>query len=180
MGRSPYGVARYTKHVGFSPVFSKPFRSAVEISLRSTLIVPSQREALDRVLHWAECFRGKSAVNVFASEPFPKEVWLRYQVALAEGFTNVVRHAHEQLPLETPVELEMQIEGTRIVLKIWDLGPPFDLLGKLQERLEQPRPKTLATGGYGLVIMYRAADELRYEREAGDRNCLTLVWNLSE
>ena len=150
----------------------------MEISLQSTLIVPSLREALDRVLHWAECFRGKSAVNVFAAEPFPKEVWLRYQVALAEGFTNVVRHAHKQLPPETPVELAMQIEGSRLVLKIWDSGPPFDLLSKLQERLEQPQPKIPATGGYGLVIMYRAADELSYEREGGDRNCLTLVWKL--
>ena len=109
----------------------------VKISLRSTLIVPTQRDALDRVLHWAECFRGKSIANIFGVDLLSNRVWLRYQVALAEGFTNVVRHAHKYLPADTPIELQIQLEGRRLVLRIWDSGPPFDLQCKLKERLER-------------------------------------------
>ena len=150
----------------------------VKISLRSTLIVPTQRDALDRVLHWAECFRGKSIANIFGVDLLSNRVWLRYQVALAEGFTNVVRHAHKYLPADTPIELQIQLEGRRLVLRIWDSGPPFDLQCKLKERLEQPMPKVPRAGGHGLVIMHRASDELRYERESDERNCLTLEWQL--
>ncbi|MEM9244285.1 MAG: ATP-binding protein [Cyanobacteria bacterium P01_F01_bin.153] len=148
----------------------------MDISLRSTLIVPSRRDALSRVLSWAECFRGKPLVGVFSFDPISNEVWLRYKVALAEGFTNVVRHAHEGLLPETPVELQIQLEAQRLALQIWDSGPPFDFKGKLERVLAQPRRP--AAGGFGLVIMYRAADEWRYERGEDERNCLTLVWNL--
>ncbi len=150
----------------------------MDISLRSTLVVPSRREALTCVLHWAECFRGKPLTNIFAVDPISNEVWLRYKVALAEGFTNVVRHAHKTLPPETPVELQIQVEQRSLILRVWDSGPPFDFKKKLNNFLTQPRPKAPAAGGYGLVIMHRAADVLEYERGKDNRNCLTLIWKL--
>ena len=154
----------------------------METSLRSTLTVPSQRDALDRVLTWAEQFQRK--VVTTALDSISNEVWLSYQVALAEGFTNAVRHAHESLSPPPPVDLEVRLEERRLVLQIWDLGPPFDLERQLKERLEHPSPDPFPGGGFGLVIMHQAADELRYEREIGDsqgnRNCLTLIWDLSE
>ena len=97
-------------------------------------------------------------------------------MALAEGFTNAVRHAHEELPPETPVELQIQVVPRRLALQIWDLGPPFDFKGKLEYAMAQP-PR-LAGGGFGLAIMNNAADEWNYERGEDDRNCLTLIWNL--
>ncbi|MGD1849364.1 MAG: ATP-binding protein [Cyanophyceae cyanobacterium] len=150
----------------------------MDISLRSTLIAPTRRDALNRVLNWAECFRGKPLASIFSFDPISNEVWLRYKMALAEGFTNVVRHAHEGLPPETPIELRVQIEASRLALQIWDMGPPFDFQGELEALLAQPRPRPPAAGGYGLAIMYRAADEWEYGRGADQRNCLTLVWNL--
>jgi len=44
----------------------------------------------------------------------PQKDWLQCQLALAEGFTNAVRHAHRHLPPEIPIEIEIEI--TRSVM----------------------------------------------------------------
>ena len=63
----------------------------------------------------------------------PNEVWYQFQLALAESFTNAVRHAHKNLPVETPVQLEITIFSGRLELKVWDCGPRFDFDAKLKE-----------------------------------------------
>ncbi|MBD1826884.1 ATP-binding protein [Microcoleus vaginatus GB1-A2] len=65
----------------------------------------------------------------------PEAVLHQFKLAVIEGFTNAVRHAHKNLPLETPIELEITVFNERLELKIWDLGEPFDLQAKLKEEL---------------------------------------------
>ena len=55
------------------------------------------------------------------------------QLAVAEGFTNAVRHAHKGLPLETPIKLEVTVFNERLEIKIWDYGQPFDLEARVKE-----------------------------------------------
>ncbi|MEG4110804.1 MULTISPECIES: ATP-binding protein [unclassified Microcoleus] len=69
----------------------------------------------------------------------PNEVWWNLQLALAEGFTNAVRHAHKNLPAETPVQLEIRVFNGRWELKVWDCGPCFDFDAKLKEILAADR-----------------------------------------
>ena len=52
--------------------------------------------------------------------------WLQCQIAIAEGFTNAVRHAHKRLPPETPIKIEIEIEPAHIAVRIWDYGPPYE------------------------------------------------------
>jgi len=66
----------------------------------------------------------------------PEAVLHQCKLAVVEGFTNAVRHAHKNLPRETPIELEITVFNERLEIKIWDRGgKPFDFQAKLQEKL---------------------------------------------
>jgi serine/threonine-protein kinase RsbW len=67
--------------------------------------------------------------------PIPEAVLQQCKLATIEGFTNVVRHAHKNLPFETPINLEITVFNERLEVKIWDRGEPFDLQAKLIEEL---------------------------------------------
>lgn len=97
--------------------------------------------------------------------------WLQCQLALAEGFTNAVRHAHKGKPMETPIEIEIQISEGEIDIKIWDYGKPFPLKEIMEK---QSSPSDLATGGRGINILRKIADELEYNHHEDDRNCLLI------
>ncbi|MGB3266931.1 MAG: ATP-binding protein [Microcoleus sp.] len=89
-----------------------------------SLQVNTEMNALTIVLDWFEQLKDLS---------LPNEVWFQFQLALAEGFTNAVRHAHKNLPVETPVQLEITVFNGRLELKVWDCGPRFDFDAKLEE-----------------------------------------------
>ncbi|MEG4505043.1 ATP-binding protein [Microcoleus sp. F6_B4] len=91
---------------------------------RISLQVNTDVNALTRVLLWFDQLKDLS---------LPNEVWCKFQLALAEGFTNAVRHAHKNLPVETPVQLEIRVLNGRLELKVWDCGPCFDFDAKLKE-----------------------------------------------
>ncbi|MEG4811683.1 ATP-binding protein [Microcoleus sp. F8-D3] len=67
--------------------------------------------------------------------PIPLAVLHQCKLAAIEGFTNAVRHAHKNLPLETPIELEIMVFKEHLEVKIWDWGDPFDFQAKLKEEL---------------------------------------------
>jgi serine/threonine-protein kinase RsbW len=56
------------------------------------------------------------------------------QLVVSEAFTNAVRHAHKNLPRETPIELEITVFNERLKIKIWDWGEPVDFKAKLKEK----------------------------------------------
>ena len=91
-----------------------------------SLQVNTDLNALALVLQWYEQLEHL---------PIPKQVWLQCQLALAEGFTNAVRHAHKGMPLETPIELEVRVFNESLEMRIWDSGKPFDLKAKLRKIL---------------------------------------------
>lgn len=112
----------------------------------------------------------------------PKPVKQQLDLGLTEGFSNVIYHAHEHLPEETPIDIELQILPDRVELRIWDYGQPFDLFSKKQtlDRRHQEifDVDDIPTGGRGLMILESIADQLRYDRDGNDRNCLFIGKNL--
>ncbi|SRR6476469_542499 len=95
-----------------------------------SLQVNTDVNALTQVLLWFEQLKDLS---------LPNEVWFKFQLALAESFTNAVRHAHKNLVVETPVQLEIRVFNGRLELKVWDCGPYFDFDAKLNEIMEADR-----------------------------------------
>lgn len=130
--------------------------------------VKSTLKALDRVLsHFDKLYQSW----------IPKRDWLQCQLALAEGFTNAVRHAHKHLSPEIPIEIEILLAEDRLEIRIWDYGYPFDLETFLKT-IEQ-QDNRLSGHGQGLPILQKIATHLSYLRGEDDRNCLLIVKQFS-
>jgi len=126
------------------------------------LKVNTDLTASPEVLSWFEQMNQPSLPN--------KQIWWQCQTLLIEGFTNIVEHAHKNLPVETPIEMEAVRLNEYIEIRIWSEGQCFDLEEQLQQTSEfedndQER-------GRGLKIMSAIADKLSYERTIDNRYCL--------
>jgi serine/threonine-protein kinase RsbW len=133
------------------------------------LQVKTELEALVPVLQWFE---------TNTRSLLPDSVIWQYKVALAEGFTNVVRYAHRNLPPSTPIDLELTLQPECLEMRIWDYGQPFDLhekLSSLQQNLVAPLEKE---SDRGLLFMRAFTDRLQYIRLSDQRNCLILTKEL--
>ena len=130
------------------------------------LTVKSELKLLNRVQQWFEnfCLQHLSQFDWSESQIY------RLNLALAEGFTNAVRHAHYALPPETTIEIDISLWIDRLEMRIWDYGKPFD-----PNAIAEPQPGTLQVGGYGWFLLRRLADHVVYERAADGRNCLLIV-----
>ncbi|MBF2029925.1 MAG: ATP-binding protein [Oscillatoriales cyanobacterium C42_A2020_001] len=131
---------------------------------KAFLQVNTDLDALAQVLEWFDQFN---------SPPMPSQEWMQCQLALAEGFTNAVRHAHYGRPLDLLIDLEVQVFSDRMEIRIWDQGDPFDLEKRLD--LMPQELDSEAEGGRGLRLMERIADTLSYTRTQDSRNCLLIV-----
>lgn len=110
----------------------------------------------------------------------PEQVMQQLNLLLAEGFANVIYHAHEHLAVDTPVEIDIIFYANQVELKIWDFGQPFDLMKKLEEiqtrEVDLSDIDNLPTGGRGLQITQAIADVFSYDR-INNRNCLIVYKN---
>lgn len=129
----------------------------------ASLQVPTDIAALQKVLAW---------FSTLERPDVPQTVWWQCQSALAEGFTNAVRHAHRDQSSETPIMIQAEIGETSVTLRVWDFGYWFNL----QEAMAGlPEQNFRTGGGRGLQILMRVADHLSYDRQDDGRNCLTVV-----
>ena len=130
----------------------------------SYIKVSTDLKALADVLAWFDQFQ---------APVMPHMAWLECQLALAEGFTNAVRHAHSDKSEETPIEIKAQLTDEQIELRIWDHGPGFEF-EKYVEKASKMVDKH-AEGGRGLGLIKQIADVLEYVTEADHRNCLHII-----
>lgn len=129
----------------------------------SQIEIQTDPKELKSVLAWFDQFQ---------ASPIPHNIWLQCQLALIEGFTNALRHAHAGLPTTTPICIEVAISDRTVDIRIWDRGPGFDLATVLRHKISVNNPDS--EGGRGLKIMYLVADRLTYEPSPGSGNCLHL------
>lgn len=101
-----------------------PFNSDQVRHRKLKLTVNSELNAVETILDW---------YGQIQNLPIPRQVLQLGQIALIEAFTNVVRHAHLDLPDSTPVDMELTVSNNCLEMIIWDYGQPFDLEGKLKE-----------------------------------------------
>ncbi|MEL6578398.1 MAG: ATP-binding protein [Cyanobacteria bacterium J06621_12] len=137
--------------------------------LRSIKIeVPSDLNALDQVL---------SQFNQVYQDFIPLRDWLQCRLALAEGFTNAVRHAHKNLPSDIPIKIEVLLQETAIEIKIWDYGSAFDLHQFIAETSR--KHENWLASGRGIPILNKISDNLEYYRIENEQNCLTIIKNFT-
>lgn len=128
------------------------------------LQVETELEELKEVLQWFEDL-------VFPA--IPQTMGWQCEVALVEAFTNAVRHAHQNLPKTTPIDLEVELFPNFLEMRIWDQGKPFDLKAKLQIS-KQETNSLEKEGGRGLQFIKKLTDELQYLNLPNRRNCLVM------
>ncbi|MCY7333787.1 MAG: anti-sigma regulatory factor [Pseudanabaena sp. CAN_BIN31] len=136
---------------------------AQTISLR----VNTDLNELAKVLDWYEKLN---------HDAMSKIDWWRCKTALAEVFTNAVRHAHKNMPQEMPIDLEATLTENTLEMKVFDFGAGFDLSGKLSDFDDVD---INALGGRGLDLISQIVDVFSYERVAGDRNCMLMIKHYS-
>lgn len=144
------------------------FKSQLMLSIvhQDHLTVKSELSLLNQVQEWFEQF----CLQHLSQLGWSKTQLDRLNLALAEGFTNAVRHAHHALPPETTIEINVYLWIDRLEIRIWDYGKPFN-----PDAIAEPAPGTLQVGGYGWFLLRRLADRVVYERGADGRNCLLIV-----
>lgn len=135
------------------------------------LTVESDVNFLTQVLAWFEEF----CLQHVSHQNWSDKQLYCLKLAIAEGFTNAVRHAHHKLPPETPIVIEIGVWLDRIEIRLWDYGEPFN-----PDLVKEPEPGTLCEGGYGWFLLRRLSDRVVYERCSDGRNCLLIVKNRLE
>ncbi|NJL44857.1 MAG: anti-sigma regulatory factor [Leptolyngbyaceae cyanobacterium SM2_3_12] len=130
------------------------------------LQVASRLEGVSQVQHWFN--------DVCHNLDEPSAWVINYidclALALTEGFTNAVRHAHAHLPPETAISIDLALAPDQVEIRIWDHGDPFN-----PELLPEPEPGALLESGYGWFLLRRLADQVTYQRGQDGRNCLSII-----
>ncbi|PZO38036.1 MAG: anti-sigma regulatory factor [Pseudanabaena frigida] len=129
------------------------------------LQVNTDLNELTNVLNWFEKLPHHSV---------PNPDWLRCKTAFAEVFTNAVRHAHRNMPTETPISLEATLSRDTIEIKVFDYGSGFDLSEKLSN-LDDVDVNAL--GGRGLDLISQMVDVFTYTKTSDGRNCMLIGKN---
>ena len=134
------------------------------------LQVATKLEALQDVLKWYE---------ELISPCLPEKTGWQCEVALVEAFTNAVRHAHQDLPTNTPIDLEVQLYPNSLEMKVWDRGKPFDLKAQLQANQDNVTSLD-KEGGRGLQFIKKLTDDLQYLSNLDYGNCLVIKKRYSQ
>ena len=131
---------------------SRPKLNMIE---ETHLRVHSRLEELVAVQTWFRALVSQLAEK----SPWLDDCFDQLNLALAAGFTNAVRNAHANLPGNTPIDIELELQHRQLEIRIFDQGEPFD-----PNSLSEPKPGTLREGGYGWFLLRRLADQVTYNR----------------
>ncbi len=90
-------------------------------------------------------------------------------LAAGEAFTNIIRHAHHQLP-DAHIKIQILFHDDSIELWFHDQGAPFDL-----QSVPHLNPGEIRLGGRGVYLMRTLMDELTCSQRPQGGNTLRMV-----
>jgi anti-sigma regulatory factor (Ser/Thr protein kinase) len=123
-----------------------------------------------------EVMRAVEALREFGrAEQVPDRVLHGLAVALEECGCNIITHALGR-DARKRFRVAVERQAGRILIELRDDGPEFDLTGF---NAPVPAPEEDVCGGWGIQIVRRYTDAIRYRRE-GNENVLLLIKNLDE
>ena len=93
-------------------------------------------------------------------------------LALEECASNIVNHALRRDPQQT-FQVTIEHRLSEVFIELRDRGPEFDPTQAVEKARADDRP----SGGWGIQLVRRYMDEIRYTREAGE-NVLRLTKRL--
>jgi len=134
---------------------------------QASLIVGSELRELSRVSAWVQDWA--------ACQRLSTRIALNLDLCSTEVVTNIMTHAQGE---RTPsIVLRLGWQGEDVALEVEDEGSEFD-----PRQVAEPVPAATLDeariGGWGIPIVRRFSDGLRYRHHDG-RNCLTLLFRAS-
>jgi len=133
-----------------------------------SLSVPAHVDSLAQ----ARDFVGSSAASLGLSEPAAGDLLL----AVDEAVSNIIMHGYAGR--DGAIEIEVSGDADRIVVRLRDDAPLFDPTAAAAPRLDVSPLERDRPGGYGVELVRRLVDDLRYSVGAHGGNELTLVKDL--
>jgi sigma-B regulation protein RsbU (phosphoserine phosphatase) len=145
-----------------------------DIAIMTLTVNAGARIKLDLHATPDEVMRGVEALREFAAaQGVPEEQVFGLALALEECASNIVNHA---LRREAQRTFQVAIERTResFVIELHDDGPEFDPTAARDRPQEEDGD---SSGGWGIELVRRNIDEIRYQRDSG-KNVLRLTRRL--
>lgn len=124
---------------------------------QSHLQVETDLKTVSAILEWFDQFN-----DGLVQEPLATQC----RLVLTECFTVIVRHAHQDLPPTTPIEIELKLFADYLEIRVWERGISFCSLAHLLAHLTD--------GRRSLSYVPLLIDELCYSRFPDGRNCLVM------
>ncbi|MCJ7813420.1 ATP-binding protein [bacterium] len=116
-------------------------------------------------------------VTVLAQKAGLKQVELsKLKIAVYEVCMNIVEHGYAFEP-DHSISVEVMWEDHRLQITITDHGEVFDFYNERPYDVEEAFQEKRA-GGFGLYIIKRSVDEVKYKSDPEKGNRLTLIKNL--
>lgn len=120
-----------------------------------------------------EVMRGVEAMQEFARQQgVPEPAVFGLALALEECGSNVVNHGLKRDPSRS-FSVSVERSGDAFAIELRDAGPAFDPTAAAPRRAAQSDDDDLP-GGWGIELVRRYMDEIRYAREGGE-NVLRLI-----
>jgi serine/threonine-protein kinase RsbW len=131
--------------------------------------------------HLSEVSIALSWFEQFHRPPLTPQLWQQAKIALMEGLTNAIRHAHQDLSPMTPIDLQVKLSSHRLQILIWDSGAAFDL-EKLFDSLHLPFADPLEREEqWGAVLLRKLRDKHNWsicyicpDNKGDKRNCMVI------
>lgn len=133
--------------------------------MKTELIIPSDTRFIYVAEQWLQATLSLELKHL---DGWP-QIHRRLRLALVEGYSNAVRHAHKE-ESSLPIVVRLEIRQNMILLEIWDQGDGYDF-----SQYSAPAPQERREGGYGWMILSGLVDKVQYQTDHGNgSNCLRL------
>jgi serine/threonine-protein kinase RsbW len=131
----------------------------------SELEIRSDLNELRRVREFVREF-----CRAIPGEPPDEGAVAELELAVNEAASNIMRHSYHGRD-DQRIELEADMfPGGRVSIQLHHLGDPFD-----PARVFPPAMDGSRESGFGVYLITRSVDEVRYFRDDRGRNCIALV-----
>jgi PAS domain S-box-containing protein len=143
---------------------------AVRVEPRETAVARADVEIRSDLRYLGQA---REFVNSFCRNlpgpPLSQESIDAFELAVNEAACNIMKHAYHGRG-DRWIYMEGEAFASRVILRLYHLGDPFDATGLAPPALDGSRES-----GFGTYIISKSTDDVRYYRDERGMNCISLV-----
>jgi serine/threonine-protein kinase RsbW len=135
--------------------------------------LPLARQQIEIPSNLGELAQARNFVHDFCRSipgaALAEECAEEFDLAVNEGLSNIIRHAYRNRP-DQRIQIGAEAFADRVIFRLHHLGESFD-----PAAVPPPDFSGLREDGFGVYMIARLVDEVRYLRDERGRNCIYLV-----